>query len=86
MTLSFLDAFSGYNQIQMFSPNREKTTFTIKQANFCYEVMPFDLKNTGATYQRLMKRIFSQQIGKCIEIYIDDMVVRNPRSRNMFVI
>ncbi|XP_014511473.1 uncharacterized protein LOC106770166 [Vigna radiata var. radiata] len=49
--LSFLDAYSGYNQIPMHGPDRDKTTFMADQANFCYEVMPFGLKNAGATYQ-----------------------------------
>jgi len=52
--LSFLDAYSGYNQIRMNPADREKTTFITDRANFCYEVMPFGLKNARATYQRLM--------------------------------
>jgi len=51
---SFLDAYSGYNQIPMYPADREKTAFQTEKANFCYEVMPFELKNAGATYQRLM--------------------------------
>jgi len=49
--LSFLDAYSRYNQIRMHALDEEKTTFIIEDANFCYRVMPFSLKNTGATYQ-----------------------------------
>ena len=60
--LSFLDTYSGYNQIRMHPPDEEKMTFIIEDANFCYKVMPFDLKNAGATYQRLMDRVFKQQI------------------------
>ncbi|XP_017408416.1 uncharacterized protein LOC108321234 [Vigna angularis] len=75
--LSFLDAYSGYNQIPMFGPDREKTAFITERANFYYEVMPFGLKNVGATYQRLMDRIFQEQIGKCMDVYVDDMVVRS---------
>ena len=56
--LSFLDVYSGYNQITMYGPDRSKTTFITDQANYCYEVMPFGLKNTGATYQQLMDRVF----------------------------
>jgi len=48
--LSFMDAFSGYNQIKMHEPDQEKTSFITNQGLFCYKVMPFDLKNTGATY------------------------------------
>ncbi|XP_052723752.1 uncharacterized protein LOC128193711 [Vigna angularis] len=75
--LSFLDAYSGYNQIPMYGPDVEKTTFITEKANFCYEVMPFGLKNAGATYQRLMDRIFWEQIGRCMDVYVDDMVVRS---------
>ena len=48
--LSFVDAFSGYNQIRMEEANQEKTSFVTSQGLFCYKVMPFGLKNTGATH------------------------------------
>jgi len=67
----------AYNHIRMHSPEKEKTTFITEDANFCYKVMPFGLKNTGATYQRLMDRVFKQQIGQNIEVYVDDMVVKS---------
>nr|KYP38827.1 Retrovirus-related Pol polyprotein from transposon 17.6 [Cajanus cajan] len=75
--LSFLDAYSGYNQIPMYPPDETKTAFITDSANFCYKVMPFGLKNAGATYQRLMDKIFSQQIGACLEVYVDDMVIKS---------
>ncbi|XP_047174666.1 uncharacterized protein LOC124842265 [Vigna umbellata] len=75
--LSFLDAYSGYNQIPMYGPDVEKTAFITEKSSFCYEVMPFGLKNAGATYQRLMDRIFRDQIGRCMDVYVDDMVVRS---------
>nr|KYP61273.1 Transposon Ty3-I Gag-Pol polyprotein [Cajanus cajan] len=53
--LNFLDAYSGYNQIMMYPPDIVHTSFITNHANFCYRVMPFGLKNAGATYQRLMK-------------------------------
>lgn len=80
--LSFLDAYSGYNQISMLGPNVTKTAFIADRANFCYEVMPFGLKNAGATYQRLMDRIFTDQIGKCMDVYMDDTVVRSAKGRD----
>nr|KYP60036.1 Transposon Ty3-I Gag-Pol polyprotein [Cajanus cajan] len=58
--LSFLDAYSGYNQIPMYPPDQYKMAFITEHANFCYRVMPFDLKNAGATYQRLMDKVFHQ--------------------------
>ena len=75
--LSFLDAYSGYNQIRMHPLDEEKTTFITKDVNFSYEVMPFDLKNAGATYQWLMDQAFKQQIKQNVEVYMDGMVVRS---------
>ena len=57
--LSFMDAFSSYNQIKIDEANQEKTSFVTSQGLFCYKVMPFGLKNTGTTYQRLMNKMFS---------------------------
>ena len=57
--LSFMDAFSGYNQIKMKEEDQEKTSFVTSQGIFCYKVMPFELKNAGATYQRLMNKMFT---------------------------
>ena len=74
--LSFMDAFSGYNQIRMDEANQEKTSFVTSQGLFCYEVMPFGLKNAGATYQRLVNHMFRPQIGRNIEVYVDDMLVK----------
>nr|KYP49066.1 Transposon Ty3-I Gag-Pol polyprotein [Cajanus cajan]KYP49091.1 Transposon Ty3-I Gag-Pol polyprotein [Cajanus cajan]KYP49095.1 Transposon Ty3-I Gag-Pol polyprotein [Cajanus cajan] len=75
--LTFLDAYSGYNQIRMHPRDEDKTTFVTESANYCYQVMPFGLKNAGATYQRIMDKIFSDQIEKNIEVYVDDMVVKS---------
>ena len=56
--LSFMDAFSRYNQIKMDKADQEKTSFITSQGLFCYKVMPFNLKNTRATYQRLVNHMF----------------------------
>ena len=60
--LSFMDAFSGYDQIPMDKQDEKSTTFITNMGLFCYKVMPFGLKNTGATYQRLVNRIFKPLI------------------------
>ena len=73
--LSFLDAFSGYHQIPMYSLDSEKTTFFIPYGLFCYKVMSFGLKNVEATYQRLVTKMFRPQLGKTMKVYIDDMLV-----------
>ena len=73
--LSFMDAYSGYKQIRMHEPYQIKTTFD--RGLYCYKVMSFGLKNAGATYQRLVNRIFADQIGKTMEVYVDDMLVKS---------
>ena len=70
--LSFMDAFSGYNQIKMDEADQEKTSFVTSQGLFCYEVMPFGLKNAGAMYH-----MFRPQIGRNVEVYVDDMLVKS---------
>nr|CAN82734.1 hypothetical protein VITISV_028708 [Vitis vinifera] len=75
--LSFLDAFSGYHQIPMSPDDEEKTAFITPNGLYCYKVMPFGLKNAGATYQRLMTKIFKPLIGHTVEVYIDDIVVKS---------
>ena len=75
--LSFLDAFSGYHQIPMASADEEKTTFIMPHGLYCYKVMPFGLKNVGATYQRLMTKNFRLLVGRIVEVYIDDIMVKS---------
>ena len=75
--LSFMDAFPGYNNISMDPDDQEKTSFVTVQGTYCYWVMPFGLKNAGATYQRLVNRMFQKQIGVTMEVYIDDMLVKS---------
>ena len=78
--LSFMDAFSGYNQISMDPNDQEKTSFVTGQGTYCYRVMPLGLKNAGATYQRLVNKIFQKHIGASMEIYIDDMLVKSVKA------
>ena len=75
--MSFLDAFQGYHQIPLAPDDQEKTAFVTPTGNYHYKVMPFDLKNVGSTYQRMMTKMFEPQLGKNIEVYIDDMVVNS---------
>ena len=75
--LTFMYAFSGYNQIRMTEEDQEKTAFIMSQELYCYKVMPFGLKNAGATYQRLVNKMFSKQIGRNMEVYVDDMLVKS---------
>ena len=74
---SFMDGFSGYNQIKMASEDMEKTTFVTLWGTFCYKVMSFGLKNAGATYQRAMVALFHDMMHKEIEVYMDDMIAKS---------
>ena len=80
--LLILDAFSRYHQIPMHPPDEEKTTFITPHELFFYNVMPFGLKNVGATYQRLMTKMFRPLLRKTIEVYIDDMLVKSKERPN----
>ena len=77
-----MDAFSGYNQIRMEDADQEKTFFDTSQGLFCYKVMSFGLKNAGATYQRLMNKMFARQIGRNVQVYVDNMLVKSLRKDN----
>ena len=61
--LSFMDAYSGYNQVRMAPEDEENTSFVTNEGTYCYKAMPFGLKNAGATYQRVMSALFKDQIG-----------------------
>nr|GEW67712.1 reverse transcriptase domain-containing protein [Tanacetum cinerariifolium] len=73
----FLDAYKGYHQIQLAEADEEKTALHIRQGVYCYTKMPFGLKNAGATYQRLMDKVFEGQIRRNIEVYVADLVVKS---------
>ena len=80
--LNFMDAFSDYNQILMAEEDQEKTAFVTSQGLYCYKVMPFGLKNAGATYQRLVNQMFKKQIGRNVEVYVDDMLVKSRKEKD----
>lgn len=76
-TLSFMDAFSEYNQIKMHESDQEKTSFITDWELYYYRVMPFGLKNARVTYQKLVNKMFKSQIGRNVEVYVDDMLVKS---------
>ncbi|GKU90818.1 hypothetical protein SLEP1_g4769 [Rubroshorea leprosula] len=80
--MSFLDASSGYHQVQLLLDDQEKTAFYAGDAIYCYVMMPFGLKNAGATYQKLVQIIFKLQIGRNIEVYVDDMIFTSVRAED----
>ncbi|GKU88301.1 hypothetical protein SLEP1_g2584 [Rubroshorea leprosula] len=73
--MSFLNASSGYHQVQLLLDDQEKTAFYASGAIYCYVMMPFGLKNASASYQKLVHVVFKLQIGRNIEVYVDDMIV-----------
>ncbi|KAK1670885.1 hypothetical protein QYE76_059044 [Lolium multiflorum] len=81
--LSFLDAYSGYNQIKLKKEDQELTAFITPHGVFCYNVMNFGLKNAWATYQRCMQACLGEQIGRNIEVYIDDIVVKTKHTTTL---
>ncbi|XP_031375657.1 uncharacterized protein LOC116190138 [Punica granatum] len=82
---SFMDGFSGYNQIRMAEDDKIKTTFITMWGTFCYKVMPFGLKNAGATYQRAMVTLFHDMMHKEIEVYVDDMIAKSKEGEDHLV-
>ena len=75
--LCFLDAYSRYHQITMKESDQLTTSFITPFGSFCYVTMPFGLKNAGATYQRCMLKCFGDLIGRTIEAYVDDIMVKS---------
>ncbi|KAM1173008.1 hypothetical protein ACFX2G_023525 [Malus domestica] len=78
--MSFMDTYSRYNQILMNPLDQEHTAFTTDRELYRYKVMPFGLKNAGATYQRLVNSMFTEQIGNSMEVYIDDMLFKSKHA------
>ena len=75
--ISFLNTFQGYHQIAMALEDQEKTSFITPIGNFHYKVMSIGLKNVRSTYQRMITKMFKEQLGRNMEAYIDDMVVKS---------
>ena len=74
--LLFLDAFSGYHQIPLSEADRPHNSFITDRRLYQYKVISFRLKNAGATYQRMVNKLFKDQIGQTMEVYIDDMLIK----------
>src|SRR5206468_507721 len=75
--LCFLDAYSGYHQVSLAESDCMKTSFITSFGSYCYITMPFGLKNAGVTYQRAMQRCLHDQLGRNVEAYIDDVVIKS---------
>ena len=80
--LSFIDGSLGYNQIQMVPKDEELTAFRTPKGIYYYKVMPFGLKNAGATYQHAMKKFFDDMLHKNVKCYVDDLVVKSRKRED----
>lgn len=82
--LSFIDAYSRFNQIPLSKSDQAKTAFTTDLGLYCYQVMPFGLKNARATYQWLKDKIFAPFVGRSMEVHVDDMLVKSRQANDIF--
>ncbi|KAA0025913.1 uncharacterized protein E6C27_scaffold34G002050 [Cucumis melo var. makuwa] len=80
--LSFMDGLSRYNQMRMTLLDEEMTAFRTPKGIYCYKMMPFGLKNVGATYQRAMQKLFDDILHKYVKCYVDDLVVKSKRRQD----
>lgn len=83
--MSFLDAFQRYHQIPLALADQEKTAFITSTGKYHYILMLFGLKNVGFTYQRMETQMFEAQLGRNIEAYMDDMVVKSKEVFNSLI-
>ena len=81
--MSFLDAYSSYHQIKMKGSDQLATSFITPFGMYCYVMMPFGLRNAGATYQRCMLHVFGDHIGRNVEAYVDDIVVKSRKADDL---
>jgi hypothetical protein len=81
--LCFLDAYSGYHQIKMKESDQLATSFITPFGMYCYVTMPFGLRNASATYQRSMQHVFGDHIGRTVEAYIEDIVVKTRKADDL---
>jgi hypothetical protein len=81
--LLFLDVYSCYHQISLTTDDEEKILFITPFGIFCYTKMAFGLKNGGATYQKCVHIFLENQIGRNVEAYIDDIVVKSKKHGDL---
>jgi hypothetical protein len=81
--LCFLDTYSGYHQIKMKESDQLATSFITPFGMYCYVTMPFGLRNAGATYQQCMQHVFGDHIGRTVEAYVDDIVVKTRKADDL---
>ncbi|KAL0448807.1 UNVERIFIED_CONTAM: hypothetical protein Slati_1437100 [Sesamum latifolium] len=77
-----MDASQGYHQIMLALEDHKRVSFITLDGTFCYVAMPFGLKNAGATYQRMVDKIFRPQLGRKMEVYVDNMLVKSKKTHH----
>ncbi|KAL0452967.1 UNVERIFIED_CONTAM: hypothetical protein Slati_1274800 [Sesamum latifolium] len=82
--LSMMDASQGYHQIMLAQKTIKRVSFITSDDTFCYVAMPFGLKNAGATYQRLVDKIFRPKLGRNMEVYVDDILIKAKKPTIMW--
>jgi len=80
--ISFMDGFSGYNQIKIYLDDEKHTSFWTPLGVFCYTIISFGLKNAGAIYQRAMSTTFRDHLRKIVECYVDDIAIKSRDKNN----
>ena len=78
--LSFMDVNAGYHQISLALEDQPHTAFITSAEVYCYKIMPFGLKNVEATYQRMVNKVSNYQIGRNLEVYVDDMITKSKQA------
>lgn len=81
--LCFLDACKGYHYIQMATEDIEKTTFVTDDGVFCYTRMSFRLKNAGTEFQKMVNKLFGNQINHNMEVYVNDLIIKSKKIRDL---
>ena len=81
--LSSIDVNVGYHQIPLATEDQPHTAFITSARVYCYKVMPFGFKNVVATYQRMVNKVFQSQIGRNLEVYVDDMITKSKRASEL---
>ena len=72
-----MDAYKRYHQVKMATIDEDKIAFLTEKGTFCHTKMPFRLRNAGETYHRLVDKVFAKQVGRNVDVYVDDMVIKS---------
>lgn len=81
--ISTMDAYQEYHRISLVEANQNKVSFIIANGTFCYVIMSFGLKNARATYQRLMDKVFAEQLRHNVEVSVNDILVKSLQAANL---